>query len=436
MSKIGIIIHREYTSRVRKRSFLLATLLTPILFLAVAAVPVLIAIKNERNERVAVVDPQNELQKGLRSSDKITYQFVNDADTGNFGKRGFTTLLLAPHASINASDRYKIISDRALNSNAYDKIESDIGNAVENGMISSRLQVDPARIDSIRKVARAVKVDQLRKEELASGRDRGSFGIQKAIGYASAFFIYITLIIYGMMVMRGVMEEKTNKVAEVMVSSVRPFELMLGKIIGIGAVGLTQFLAWIILATGIALVALNVASHDTLQHVQSVQNSLPQTPQASEAARAAQEISQSLSTVNWGMVLGCFLFYFLGGYLFYAALFAAVGSAVNEDPQDVQSLTMPITMPIILSFIIMAQTVNDPNGPLSTWASIIPFTSPILMMSRIPFAVPFWQLALSMLTLVAGFLGTTWLCARIYRTGILMYGKKPTWKELIKWARK
>jgi ABC-2 type transport system permease protein len=241
------------------------------------------------------------------------------------------------------------------------------------------------------------------------------------------------------MVMRGVMEEKTNRIAEVIVSSVRPFQLMMGKIFGIGAVGLTQFFIWIVLIAVFSSIITSMIPPEVMQQVQQNAEQMPgSSQQSSEAVRGLAEVSSSLSTINWGLLIFCFVFYFLGGYLFYAALFAAVGSAVNEDPQDAQSLMFPITLPIILAIFIMINAINDPGGQLATWASIIPFFSPIVMMARIPFGVPdtvpYWQLGLSMVLLVAGFLFTTWLSAKIYRTGILMYGKKPTWKEMVKWV--
>ena len=241
--------------------------------------------------------------------------------------------------------------------------------------------------------------------------------------------------------MRGVMEEKTNRIAEVMISSVKPFQLMLGKIIGIGAVGLTQFLMWILLIGIFTAVASSFIPSEVMEQVKSAQDTIPgSSQQSSEAIQNLAKGQAILSSVNWPMVIGCFIFYFLGGFLFYAALFAAVGSTVNEDAQDAQSLTFPITLPIILAIIIMINSINDPISPLATWSSIIPFFSPIVMMSRIPFGVPdtvpYWQLGLSMALLIIGFLFTTWLSARIYRTGILLYGKKPSLKEMIKWIRR
>lgn len=216
---------------------------------------------------------------------------------------------------------------------------------------------------------------------------------------------------------------------------------MMGKILGIGAVGLTQFLIWIVLIFGISSVMMSFIPAEVLQQVQAQGNQMSgSSAQTSEAIKTIANAQLTLSSVNWPLVIGCFIFYFIGGYLFYAALFAAVGSAVNEDAQDAQSLTFPITMPIVIAIIIMINSINDPTSSLAKWSSIIPFFSPIVMMSRIPFGVPstvaYWELGLSMVCLVIGFLFTTWLSAKIYRTGILLYGKKPSWKEMAKWIRR
>jgi ABC-2 type transport system permease protein len=249
------------------------------------------------------------------------------------------------------------------------------------------------------------------------------------------------MFIFGAMVMRGVAEEKMNRIAEVIVSSCKPFELMLGKIIGIAGVGLTQFMLWIILIfvlmTGLQL----FIPQETMQQFQEMQQSqhqLPGGPGNSMALKLLEAKAEFVGGVNWGLIIFCFLFYFLGGYLFYAALFAAIGSVINEDPQEAQSLMLPITMPIIFAFIILTSSLNNPNSPVAVWASIIPFTSPIVMMGRIPFGVPdtvpWWQLAVSMIMLIGGFLATTWFAGKVYRTGILMYGKKTSWREMMRWA--
>ena len=438
MSKVGLIIKREYLSRVRKKTFILTTILTPLLFIGMIAAVTFITAKNIRNEKIAVVDEQSLLKSNLKNSKSVSYEFRNDVDTSNFKSKGFTAILFAPHSGINQTRNFKLISEKSLNRIANDRIDKDISHALESNMISQELKIDPVLIDSIKSRANEVKIEAVKKDELGK-LTSSNFDIASGIGYLTGFLIYITLFIYGVMVMRGVMEEKTNRIAEVMISSVKPFQLMMGKIIGIGAVGLTQFLIWIILISGLSVLFGSSLSPETMQQVQNAQQGAGGMQQSAPPGGMAALVT-NLSSVNWIMVVGCFLFYFLGGYLFYASLFAAVGSAVNEDSQDAQSLSFPITLPIILAIIIMINAINDPGSSLATWSSIIPFFSPIVMMARIPFGVPdtvpYWQLGVSMVLLVLGFLFTTWLSAKIYRTGILLYGKKPSWKEMVKWLRR
>jgi ABC-2 type transport system permease protein len=333
---------------------------------------------------------------------------------------------------------YKLVSKKQFGLVAQNQLEDKINETLENQFLKSKYNVDVKELEAERKKAGSAKIDQTYQE--GSQVKKGHSGLAYGIGYGSGFLIYITLLIYGTMVMRGVTEEKTNRIAEVIVSSVKPFQLMIGKIIGIGAVGLTQFFIWIILLVGLMSAASAFLPRETLQQAQESTQEIPSgsVKAAAGAADGFAAFSDTLNQANWFLIIGCFLFYFLFGYLFYASLFAAVGSTVNEDAQDAQSLQLPITMPIIVSIMIMINAITNPSGSLATWASLIPFFSPVVMMARIPFGipgtVPYWQLLLSMLLLVGGFLVTTWLSAKIYRTGILMYGKKASWKEMWKWA--
>jgi ABC-2 type transport system permease protein len=320
-------------------------------------------------------------------------------------------------------------------------ITDKINGAIEDKMLQES-GIQQSTLDSIHKASQFAELKAY--EDKGSSSKESNAGLAMGIGYASGFLIYITLFIYGSMVMRGVMEEKTNRIAEVIISSVKPFELMMGKIIGIGAVGLTQFIMWIVLILTLSSVAMGFLPADVQHQVAGLQQSNGQMGagmmQASDAAKNIYTFQHTIQTANWPLILTCFVFYFLGGYLFYSALFAAVGSVVNEDPQDAQSLMFPITMPIIFSYLITNMVTQNPNTPLAFWASIIPFSSPMVMMARIAYGVPsavsYWELALSMSILIGGFLFTTWLSGKIYRTGILLYGKKVNWKTMIKWAFK
>lgn len=276
------------------------------------------------------------MKSNLKNSKAVRYEFRNDVDTGNFRSKGFTAILFAPRSGINQTNNFKLVSEKSLNRQTNDRVDKDISRALESNMISQELKIDPLLIDSIKTRASEVKIDAVKKDELGQ-LTSSNFDLASSIGYLTGFLIYLTLFIYGVMVMRGVMEEKTNRIAEVMISSVKPFQLMMGKIVGIGAVGLTQFLIWIVLIGVLSSVFGSFLSPETMQQVQDAQQGTGAMQQSRPAGGMATIIS-NLATVNWFVVVGCFLFYFLGGYLFYASLFAAVGSAVNEDSQDAQRL--------------------------------------------------------------------------------------------------
>lgn len=436
MNKILLVIKREYLSRVRNKTFIISTFLTPILFIGLIATVVIITVKNSDKELVAVIDQTGIFKNEMDSSNSV--RFINDplVDTSNFDEKGYSAILYSPNTGINNSGGWRIYSKKNFGVMASEQVDQKIADLYENDMLS-KYGVDVKQVDSIRKVTGKISTETAILEK-GAGTKRGNSGVAYAVGYGAAFLIYITLFIYGAMVMRGVMEEKTNRIAEVIVSSVKPFQLMMGKIIGIGAVGLTQFLMWIILISIFAGILNLMVPPEIMSQVAEAQGQMPgNSAQASTAMNIAMAKNE-LSSVNWPLIIFCFLFYFLFGYLFYAALFAAVGSAVNEDPQDAQSLMLPVSMPIIIGIVIMMNAIIHPEGSLATWSSMVPFFSPIVMMARIPFGVPgtvpWWQLGASMAFLVAGFLLTTWLSAKIYRTGILLYGKKATWKEMWKWA--
>jgi ABC-2 type transport system permease protein len=286
-------------------------------------------------------------------------------------------------------------------------------------------QIDP---DKYKAISSDISIDNTIDSE--NGEKKSVAGVAYAVSFMGGSLIYVILLIYGTMVMRGVMEEKTNRIAEVIVSSVKPFQLMLGKIIGIGGVGLTQFAIWIILMGFLQFLIPLIFPGMFAELRGQGMSALPQ----SGTQNMLLSVTQGLRSLNFGMILFCFIFYFIGGYLMYASLFAAVGSVVSEDQQEAQSLIFPIMMPIILGFAIMMKAVTDPDSSLAVFGSLFPLTSPIVMMGRITYGVPWWHLVLSMLLLILTFLLFTWLTAKIYRTGILMYGKKITWKEMSKWA--
>ena len=430
MNKIWLIIKREYITRVRNKTFLLSTILLPLAIVLFIAGSVFFASKSgDIKKRIAVDDKKGVLAKFLKSdSSKMEFVFNAGVDTSDFASKGFDGYLY----SVDTVGKVLLLKTvKAASPETMERIKSRLNSAyVSEKLLEKNITVN--EVDSINNASSSYySVDNTDEKN-----KNVNSGINAGIGMFSGILIYMTMFIFGAMVMRGVMEEKTNRIAEVIVSSVKPFQLMMGKILGIGAVGLTQLLLWIILITIISFAALSFLPSDMMAQVQQIQNNPGvMTPNVAQYSGTAKAIA-NLSSLNWGLILGMFLFYFIGGYLFYSSLFAAVGSVINEDPQEAQSLMLPIMMPIIFSFIIMTSNVNTPDSPIMVWASIIPFSSPIVMMSRISSSPPFWQIALSMVSLIAGFILTTWFAAKIYRTGILLYGKKGSWKEMIKWMRK
>lgn len=438
MNKTALIAQREFLTRVRKKTFVLTTILLPLLFFGFYALIIYFSVKGDDNYRVAVVDKSNIFGKKIDTRDKeIVFEFL-DGDTTEAKRRvqnkEFDAFLYIPTSyDLLANDSLELRSDKTIGLMTRDNIEKRVNTALQDRRFEI-LQIPKAKLDSAQK-------DSQYKYRALNGSTEGQAGagISYAVGYISGFLIYIVLFIYGAMVMRGVMEEKVNRIAEVIVSSAKPFQLMMGKIIGIGSVGLVQFLIWIILITGLQLLLPFIFPGLVEQA-----HNMPMQPGAMQGAQAMQNNSamsgflKNLGQVNWPLIGGSFLFYFLFGYLLYSSLFAAVGSAVNEDPQDAQSLMLPITLPIIFAIVIMTKAVNNPNSPLAVFGSLFPLTSPIVMMARIAHGIPegvtVTELFLSGIFLIAGFLGTTWVAAKIYRTGILLYGKKVTWKEMWKWA--
>ena len=441
MNKTWLIIQREYTTRVKNKRFLIITFLMPILIVGFIAASGYLAISGVEHRNIAVIDPNGFIKNSLKNTNQLSFSFPNDVDTNNYKQKGFTDILILPTFDKHQKADYILRSQKSMGLMLQESISNKINNAIEDQMLQDA-GIQQNILDSIHTASQFAELKAY--EDKGKSSKESNAGLAMGIGYASGLLIYLTMFIYGAMVMRGVMEEKTNRIAEVIISSVKPFELMMGKIIGIGAVGLTQFILWIVLIISLTSAAMGFLPADVQSQVATLQQSNGQMAggmmQASESAVKIYNLQHTIATANWPLIIGCFIFYFIGGYLFYAALFAAVGSTVNEDPQDAQSLMFPITMPLIFSYVITTMVTQNPNTPIAFWASIIPFSSPMVMMARVAYGVPsavtYWELALSMLTLVGGFIFTTWLSGRIYRTGILLYGKKVTWKLMFKWAFK
>jgi ABC-2 type transport system permease protein len=440
MKKILLVARREFLTRVQKKTFLLTTILLPLIIFGFYALIIYFSVDSGSTLNIAVTDNANVFGGSIDKTDEVNFSFVNGASAASLktdvkdGK--YDGYIFVPeNMNVLNHDSLQIVTAKSIGLMSRDNVQDAINKKLEEKRLIS-LNISKAQLDSVHKKS-TIKFATIEGAEDSNTKA----GFSYLVGMVSGFLIYIILFIYGTMVMRGVMEEKVSRIAEVIVSSVKPFQLMMGKIFGIGAVGLLQFIIWIILVGGINIL-LPLIFPDMMGQMQQA----PVQPGGMAAAQAIQnnsayaEFMSGMGQINFPLIIGCFLFYFLGGYFLYSSLFAAVGSAVNEDPADAQSLMLPVTMPIIFAIVIMMKAVNDPSSGLAVFGSLFPLTSPIVMMARIahgvPDTVPYWQLITSMLLLILGFIGTTWVAAKIYRTGILLYGKKVTLKEMWKWAWK
>lgn len=432
MNKILLIIQREYLSRVKKKSFLLMTFLVPLLIIGMYALIAVLTIKGgDVKTEVEVLDETGIFANSFKDKGTVRFHVSRESlpDAKNAVAEGDNFVLYIP-ADFEKSGQVQMFSQKKPGISAMSSIEDQMNEILR----AKRLKdagIDPATLDAVKS-----DVSIVSKEITAEGEKDSSAGAAYAVGFAAAILIYMSLFIYGAQVMRGVIEEKTSRIIEVIVSSVKPFQLMMGKIIGIGMVGLTQFLLWIILSMTLTGVAGKYLMKDQIATVQQQSGKVDveaATQQQLEEDGMGAEILGAMKTINFTYILSTFLIYFLGGFMLYSALFAAVGSAVDSETET-QQFMFPITLPLLFTYIMsFSFIVNNPDSTLSFWLSIIPFTSPIAMMVRLPFGVPDWQLLLSIVLLIGGFILTTWVAARIYRVGILMYGKKTSYKELAKW---
>jgi len=450
-SKFFLVAQREYLTRVRKKAFIVLTLAVPLLIAAFGFFMVKIVQSDDDNTDVVEVRDESGLGLAARLVSTPQLRFVPSNVPLAQGKKAFQK---AEHAGLlylptglnpdqptgvqffgkgNISLRKQVSVENALNK-AFSELKMQ-----KSGLTEEQLNRLKAKVD-----LQAVSLDETGKEEDSNAL------VTSGLSYGLALLIYLFIFIYGVQIMRGIGEEKSSRIMEVMLSSVKPFDLMMGKIIGIAAVGLTQFLLWGILSTGATSVISSLATdtNNPKSEMAATANRSADTAEQSAGERFDKQIDKageqapggaiskafdSLGKLPIGTILFGFIVYFLGGYLLYGALFGAIGAAV-DDQTDTQQFMFPVTAPLVLSYIVSITVIlRNPDGPLAFWMSIIPFTSPIAMVVRLPFGVPLWQLALSITLLIAGFIGTVWLAARIYRVGILMYGKKVTYREMSKW---
>lgn len=437
MNKIWLVFRREFLNRVQKKSFLIATILIPLIFPAIIAVMLYVFIEQEKSagvDTVRVYDASGRFQ--FDNTDRFVFVPVSgdfEEIKSEFSRSGDFALLYLPEFDVLKPQGIALYT----RDNPSMRKTEDIERVLEKEVQELKLQqfnIDRKILDDLKTDIRLTTINvSTTGEEKTSNAD-----IYYGLGFMLGVLIYMFVLIYGMQIMLGVIEEKTSKIVEIIVSSVKPFQLMMGKILGIAAVGLLQFTIWVVLITTLSTATLSLFGVDMPQQQAMEQvakmNSSPEVAQQATAQNAfVTEMMKSASEIPFLYIIFNFAFYFLGGYLLYGALFAAVGSAVDSQ-QEAQQFTFPITLPLIVAYFgLFMFILNDPHSPASFWFSIIPFTSPVAMVGRLGFQVPLWQLLLSQGLLIGGFIFTTWIAARIYRVGILMHGTKINYRVLAKW---
>lgn len=444
MDKIWLIIKREYLTRVQKKSFIIMTLLGPLLMAGAIALITYLGMSDSGPQHILVVDDMapvfDRLEDG--SNYKFNYSDMELEDAKKlFPKSEYTAILWIPEIMDGErSSRPFLYFKEQPSGRTIRSIETKIEKVIEE----MKMAKYGIKKSDYNKVRTNLSIATFKFSE--DGKEEEVLSEQVLVGFFSGLLIFFFIFFYGTQVMRGVIEEKTNRIVEVIITSVKPFQLMMGKILGIALVGLTQFLLWIVLMTTFVSVAQTVIINNKkdvfieqaqqMQQLQQMQGGQLQIPTEVNQFDITDP-ENLINRIDWPLMIGLFIFYFLGGYLLYAALFAAVGSAVDSET-DVQQFMLPITAPLMVAYAIAIMMMDNPSNPAGFWASLIPFTSPILMLIRVSGGLEsseYWQLALSMLLLIAGFIGTTWVASKIYRVGILMYGKKVNYKELWKWIR-
>jgi len=453
MSKTSLIIQREYLTRIRKRSFIIMSILGPFIFAAYVLIPMYFATMEDKDEKTVVVIDDSKLfseygPEGasfvISDTEYMKFKVIDGVPIETFKQgfdaTGYYAVLFIP-SNILSSESSLIYSTKQTSMEVTDYIRRSMETEIEHLKLANH---DIQGIEEIlADVETSISIRNIKWTKDGKTQESNT-GVIMGIGYLGGLLIFFFIFFFGSQVMRGVIEEKTSRIIEVIVSSVKPFQLMMGKIVGVGLTGLTQFLIWMVLSalliTGLKAAFFPEMNQTPTEQVVTsdlfeggVSNPSGQML-ASEEQDVAQEIFASLKSINAGIMIGSFLFYFIFGYLLYAAMFAVIGSAVDNET-DTQQLILPVILPLILGIYVMLSAMNNPDGALPFWFSMIPFTSPVVMMVRIPFGVPWWQVALSGSLLLGTFLGMTWVAGKAYRTGILMYGKKNSFKEIWKWLR-
>jgi len=436
MNKILLIIQREYLSRVKKKSFIIMTIVGPLLMAAMMILPAYLAHWSGSSEkRIAVLDETGWFLEKFKDQDNIVFYYVfSDLESEKKDVLAKGDLLLyIPRTELNIPVNSELYSVKQPGLNVTSYIKSVMKQIVENKKLLAS-GIDPEVIKSAKV---NINLSMIRVEE-GGVETKSNTEVEVGLAIFAGILIYFFIFMFGVQVLKGVMEEKSNRIVEVIISSVKPFQLMLGKIIGIAFVGITQFLLWIILTlifVGVFQTGVFTDSGSGMELLGNKTELLGQINDGNQGVDPMIMVNEIIGGINLQVMILSFLFYFLGGYLLYASLFAAIGGAIDNDT-DSQQFMLPVSIPLVFSIALSGAIVNQPDGPLAIWMSMIPFTSPITMMMRIPFGVPMWQLYTSMGLLIVGFVSTTWIAGKIYRTGILMYGQKVSYAILWKWLTK
>lgn len=431
MNKILLVLQREYLTRVRKKTFLLMTFLSPLLFASLFIAPILL-LGLQSEKIVEVVDESGQIASKLQGNDKLSYVVSNYKNLKEAKEKlpesKYYAILYIPKIELENPKGIEVHAEKSISLEIEVAIKDQVNNIIED------IRLMDSGID--KKVLESIKTNISLDTKRLTG-EKSSSALASIVGTVVAILIYFAVFLYGQQVMRGVIEEKSSKIIEVIISSLKPFELMMGKILGVGLVGLTQFLLWGILTFGIIQGASLVLDLEQLGKAQVEANvgktQENQLKDLTENPSKLNKVFAGVSSLPVTKIIIAFLLYFLGGYLLYSSLFAAVASGVDNEA-DTQQFVLPVSAPLIIAIMAFQVILRDPDGGLAFWLSMIPFTSPVAMMARLPFGgVPEWQLIVSVLLLIITFIGVTWVAGRIYRIGILMYGKKPTFKDLGKW---
>ena len=436
MNKIGIIIAREFNERVRKKSFIISTLLMPILMLGMMAAPTLMMLfaKGE-HKQIIVLDDSHRIAERLTGDEELEF-LIGDTplEQARADSEIFGVLWIGEDIVENPSN-VKLYT----NSSSSMSLESNISSQMERIIEQERLK--RYGIENLEQIIEDVKANvtltTYRNDLSEEGveEEATSSGVAYLLGLVLGMMLYMFLMIYGSMVMTSVIEEKGSRVLDVLVSSVKPFELMMGKILGVASVAVTQIAIWAVLVCGLSAAVLPaLMPEDMMQTVQAVEAGTMTSAEAGIDADMLSAVALATDPVKLVMMFVWLLLFLVGGFLFYSAMFAAVGSAVDSI-QDASQLQTPITVPIILALILAMSVFNDPSSSLAFWGSVVPFTSPVVMMARIPFGIPTWEIVLSLVLLYISVAGMAWMAGKIYRVGVFMHGKKPTLKELLSWIR-